>query len=77
MKCRHCNNSLTDLVIDLGQQPPSNSYLTEIDLIKKEKYFPLKIYICSSCFLVQTQDTTDKKTFFNSDYSYFSSINTH
>ena len=73
MKCRHCNNSLTDLVIDLGQQPPSNSYLTEIDLSKKEKYFPLKIYICSSCFLVQTQDTTDKKTFFNSDYSYFSS----
>ena len=73
MKCRHCNNSLTDLVIDLGQQPPSNSYLTKIDLSKTEKYFPLKIFICSSCFLVQTQDTTDRKTFFNSDYSYFSS----
>ena len=41
MKCRHCNNSLTDLVIDLGQQPPSNSYLTEIDLIKKEKLLDL------------------------------------
>lgn len=73
MKCRHCKNNIMDLVIDLGCQPPSNSYLTKIDLNKKENYFPLKIFICSSCFLVQTEDTTDKKTFFNSNYAYFSS----
>ena len=63
MKCRHCKNNIMDLVIDLGCQPPSNSYLAKIDLNKKENYFPLKIFICSSCFLVQTEDTTDKKTF--------------
>ena len=76
MKCRHCKNNIMDLVIDLGCQPPSNSYLTNIDLNKKENYFPLKIFICSSCFLVQTEDTTDKKTFFNSNYAYFSSTST-
>lgn len=76
MKCRHCKNNIMDLVIDLGCQPPSNSYLTKIDLNKKENYFPLKIFICSSCFLVQTEDTTDKKTFFNSNYAYFSSTST-
>ena len=73
MKCRHCYNTIDHLIIDLGQQPPSNSYLTKNDLREDEEYFPLKIFICSSCFLVQTQDTTDKKTFFNSEYAYFSS----
>ena len=76
MKCRHCENNSMELVIDLGCQPPSNSYLTERDLNKKETYFPLKIFICDSCFLVQTQDTTNKKTFFNSNYAYFSSTST-
>ncbi len=76
MKCRHCENNSLELVIDLGCQPPSNSYLTERDLNKKETYFPLKIFICNACFLVQTQDTTNKKTFFNSNYAYFSSTST-
>ena len=76
MKCRHCKNNIMELVIDLGCQPPSNSYLTKRDLNKKENYFPLKIFICGSCFLVQTQDTTNKKTFFNSNYAYFSSTST-
>ena len=76
MKCRHCKNKIMELVIDLGCQPPSNSYLTERDLNKKENYFPLKVFICDSCFLVQTQDTTNKKTFFNSNYAYFSSTST-
>lgn len=76
MRCRHCNNTIKDLVIDLGFQPPSNSYLTKTDLNKQEDCFPLKIFICSSCFLVQTQDTTDKTTFFNSEYAYFSSTST-
>jgi len=76
VRCRHCNNTIKDLVIDLGFQPPSNSYLTKTDLNKQENSFPLKIFICSSCFLVQTQDTTDKTTFFNSEYAYFSSTST-
>ena len=76
MKCRHCKNNSMELVIDLGCQPPSNSYLTKRDLNKKENYFPLKIFICDACFLVQTQDTTNRKTFFNSNYAYFSSTST-
>ena len=73
MNCRHCGNELKNLVIDLGSQPPSNSYLSEIDLKKEETYFPLKVYVCSNCFLVQTADFTSRETFFNQDYAYFSS----
>ena len=70
MNCRHCGNKLKNLVIDLGSQPPSNSYLSEIDLEKEETYFPLKVYVCSNCFLVQTADFTSRETFFNQDLTY-------
>ena len=52
---------------------PSNSYLSESELNKKEVYLPLKVYVCSNCFFVQTADFTDRETFFNSQYAYFSS----
>ena len=63
MKCRHCKNNLEHKLIDLGAQPPSNSYLSESELNKKEVYLPLKVYVCSNCFLVQTADFTDRETF--------------
>ena len=73
MKCRHCQNNIEHKLIDLGAQPPSNSYLSEADLNKNEVYLPLRVYVCSNCFLVQTADFTDRETFFNSQYAYFSS----
>ena len=73
MKCRHCKNELKYLLIDLGAQPPSNSYLRAKDLDEEEIYLPLKVYVCSSCFLVQTADFTHRETFFNDTYAYFSS----
>lgn len=73
MKCRHCNKNLVTQLIDLGAQPPSNSYLRFEDLDKPEVYLPLKVYVCSNCFLVQTADYAQKETFFNEEYAYFSS----
>ena len=73
MKCRHCKNELKLELIDLGAQPPSNSYLKPEDLDAAETYLPLKVYVCSECFLVQTADYTHKETFFNEEYAYFSS----
>ena len=74
MKCRHCHSELNNLLIDLGAQPPSNSYLRLEDLDNAEVYLPLKVYVCDECFLVQTADHTSRETFFNKDYAYFSSI---
>ena len=76
MQCRHCKSTLNKSLIDLGFAPPSNSYLHKEDLSKPEKYFPLRVLICSNCWLVQTDDYTDAKEIFNSNYAYFSSTST-
>jgi SAM-dependent methyltransferase len=74
MKCRHCNNLLKKIFLDLGYAPPSNSYLNKKDLSKPEIYYPLKIRVCNICWLVQTEDYAKAETFFTRDYAYFSSI---
>ncbi len=73
MNCRHCGTSLEHTFLDLGYAPPSNAYLTEADLSKPEKYYPLKVKVCSYCWLVQTEDYARADELFSSDYAYFSS----
>ena len=76
MKCRHCQASLTLPLIDLGSAPPSNAYLTEKALHAVEKYFPLRVLVCTECWLVQTEDYTGADELFSADYAYFSSFST-
>lgn len=74
MKCRHCNTPLTHVFLDLGMSPPSNAYLTAAELTAPEPHYPLKIYVCDACWLVQTQDFTRAEHLFDQNYAYFSSI---
>ncbi len=74
MKCRHCKNELQHVFLDLGFAPPSNAYLTKDQLMQSETYFPLRLFVCNSCWLVQTDDYTNADKLFSSDYAYFSSI---
>jgi hypothetical protein len=76
MKCRHCFSELTHTFLDLGFAPPSNAYLTKNDLIKPEKYYPLKVMVCDQCWLVQTEDYAQADELFDSEYAYFSSTST-
>ncbi len=73
MKCRHCEHPLTHRFVDLDFAPPSNAYLTSTALHQHEKYFPLSVYVCEHCWLVQTDDVTDAEQLFTEDYAYFSS----
>jgi len=73
MKCRHCDAPLTHTFLDLGFAPPSNAYLTEADLSKPEKYYPLKVKVCDQCWLVQTEDYAQADELFSPEYAYFSS----
>ena len=73
MKCRHCTNELTLTLIDLGSAPPSNSYLSELNLWAPERWYPLRVLVCDSCWLVQTEDYAHHSEFFSEDYAYFSS----
>ncbi len=76
MKCRHCDSPLEHIFLDLGFAPPSNAYLTDADLARPEKYYPLKIKVCDQCWLVQTEDYTQADELFSSNYAYFSSTST-
>lgn len=73
MNCRHCHHSLEHTFIDLGHAPPSNAYLRFKDLSAPELYFPLKLKVCTTCWLVQTEDYTRADELFNYEYAYFSS----
>ncbi len=76
MNCRHCGEVLKHTFLDLGFAPPSNSYLSEAELSAPEIYFPLKLKVCDSCWLVQTEDYAKAELFFSKDYAYFSSTST-
>ncbi len=74
MKCRHCQAELRLPFLDLGHAPPSNAYLSEAALRGPETWFPLRILVCESCWLVQTEDHAGREALFTDDYAYFSSF---
>lgn len=76
MKCRFCKTELTYVFIDLVNSPPSNSFLTKEQLNEPEMFYPLKVFVCHSCFLVQIDEYKKSDTIFNSEYVYFSSYST-
>jgi SAM-dependent methyltransferase len=76
MKCRFCKSEVTDVFIDLGNAPASNSFLTKEELNEPETYFPLKVFTCAKCFLVQVDEYKKSDSIFDSRYVYFSSYST-
>ncbi len=74
--CRHCNENLDKEIINLGNQPASNAYLNEPDLSLPEINYPLKVYICKKCWLMQIPQYATPKELFTKDYAYFSSTST-
>jgi SAM-dependent methyltransferase len=61
--------------VDLGMSPLANSYLTPRQANKMEPFYPLRAFVCSSCFLVQLEEFETPDRIF-SDYAYFSSYST-
>lgn len=81
MRCRNCSSFVSQQLIDLGYAPPSNAYLSEENLNQPEISLPLRVKVCTRCWLVQTEDFLERDSLFGSDYAYFSSTsqiwNTH
>tara|TARA_R110001599_G_C12275696_1_gene662270 strand:- start:6795 stop:7991 length:1197 start_codon:yes stop_codon:yes gene_type:complete len=65
---------LTYQWLDLGFAPPSNAYVSREKLNAPELYFPLRLFVCEKCWLVQTEDYAKANELFSGDYAYFSSI---
>ena len=70
--CRLCNTILNPIFLDLGKTPLANSFLSESDLRKDEPFFPLQVYVCNKCYLVQLKQVKTPDEIF-SEYAYFSS----
>lgn len=71
--CRHCGSALERVFLDLGYAPPSNAYLHSSALSAPELTFPLRLRVCDTCRLVQTEDFAEAESLFAPDYAYFSS----
>lgn len=70
--CRFCGTILQHTFVDLGMSPLANSYLTPAQLPQMEPFYPLHVYVCEECFLVQLEEFESPDHIF-SDYAYFSS----
>lgn len=70
--CRFCSNPLHHTFVDLGMSPLANAYLKDEQLLRMEPFYPLQLYVCEQCFLVQLDEFESPAEIF-SDYAYFSS----
>ncbi len=71
-KCRFCDNQLKSTFVDLGISPLANSYLKVEQLQQMEPHYPLCVYVCEKCYLVQLPEFEAPADIFG-DYAYFSS----
>jgi SAM-dependent methyltransferase len=70
--CRFCGTELTETFIDLGMSPLCETYLKADQLLDGETFYPLHVFVCSNCFLVQLQEFVSREEIFR-EYAYFSS----
>ena len=76
MYCRHCGHHLNHTFVDLVTCPPSNAMVKPDAINQPEMYFPLKVFVCEKCWLVQVDEIEKAENIFNEDYTYFSSYST-
>ena len=70
--CRFCGTELKHTFIDLGMSPLCESYVDAANLDKMEPFYPLHVYVCDKCFLVQLLEYVSAEDIY-SEYAYFSS----
>tara|TARA_B110000438_G_scaffold135785_1_gene131287 strand:+ start:3837 stop:5066 length:1230 start_codon:yes stop_codon:yes gene_type:complete len=73
MKCRFCDEELKHLMVDLGMTPLANAYLDTDSIQQEESFYPLRIFVCHNCFLVQLAESVESPKQLFSEYLYFSS----
>ena len=71
--CRFCGARLRQTFVDLGMSPHCENYPAADELTRGETYYPLHVYVCEKCFLVQLEQFQSPESIF-SDYPYFSSF---
>jgi SAM-dependent methyltransferase len=67
--CRGCDSNDLILVLSLGETPLANAFLKEEDLEKPEAIYPLDLYYCRKCHLLQLLEVVDPEILFK-EYIY-------
>lgn len=70
--CRICEGKDFVEILDLGEMPPANAFLKEEKLDESEQAFPLKVYFCENCSLLQILDVVNPEILFG-NYDYLTS----
>lgn len=72
--CRSCGSRNLECVLDLGQTALADRLLTQAMLTEEEPVFPLTVWFCSDCSLLQIREQVDPEILFGDLYQYFSSF---
>jgi hypothetical protein len=72
--CRLCDAELKQVFVDLGMSPIANDYVAADKANAMEPFYPLRVYVCTSCWLVQLPAAQSADNIFRDDYAYFSSV---
>ncbi|MCB0565134.1 MAG: methyltransferase domain-containing protein [Phaeodactylibacter sp.] len=72
-ECRFCSTPLAHSVVDLGTSPLCQKHIKPECLRKPELVFPLHVYICGQCWLMQLEEFASPEEIFAEEYAYFSS----
>ncbi len=69
IKCKFCNSRKLKKILSLGYTPLANSYVIKYQDFKYEKSYPLELYLCKKCKLIQApHNISPNKIFVNYDY---------
>ena len=75
MKCRICKSENLTKFLDLGKQPLADAFLTKEQLSQPEAVYPLEVYFCTDCTLVQLGHVVPPEILYNDDYPYETRMN--
>jgi hypothetical protein len=73
-KCRFCSAELSTTFVDLGTSPLCQRHVTPERFNHAESVYPLHVYVCERCFLVQLPEYVAREDIFDEEYGYFSSF---
>ena len=73
--CQICSSNKLHKFLSLGHQPPADGFLTEEKLKEPEIYYPLDLYFCEECSLVQLSYIVDPLILFTDTFIYTTGSN--
>ncbi|KXK03025.1 MAG: hypothetical protein NBKEAIPA_02155 [Nitrospirae bacterium] len=72
--CQNCSHRPLIPVMDFGHHPPCDSLLRPEQLAKPEAFYPLHVFRCERCGLVQIDYAVDPAELFYEGYPYMTGI---